>query len=301
MVLVTQSGFTAVKLVIPRVYSGQLRSTRIARRRWMIARVHRLRIAWAPAPLAHSTLPSGVAAASLCRASDQRSFDQQRAAAVLPIAQRPTLMLAHAMDLAKQIRAIAGRRFAPLTGICGINLLIPGTPVGIWGPSRRFTSDAALSANAGADPIEASSAGRTSHRPNLSGNWRLNAVRDTDLARTHPRSEALAVGPAEGWSNESRSVLDADEMATHVLRRAAAREEPHMPEYQDTAKHRYANHGRGGQGRRLAVRAEAQRLPHAVAGGCPRVQAAVGEFNRASGRLLRSLESVAAGGGSATS
>lgn len=48
--------------------------------------------------------------------------------------------------------------FAPLTELCGINLLTAGTLAGILGPGRRFASDAALASFAGVSPLEASSA-----------------------------------------------------------------------------------------------------------------------------------------------
>ncbi len=80
-------------------------------------------------------------------------------------------------DLGQQIRVLTVKAgFAPLTRICGVNLLTAGTLAGILGPGQRFASDAALAAYAGVAPLEASSAGRVRHRLNRGGNRQLNAV-----------------------------------------------------------------------------------------------------------------------------
>jgi transposase len=118
----------------------------------------------------------GLAALRAYAARDDGALSQERAAAVRRLAERLGLALAHTQELAKRIRALAAHRFSPLTAICGVNLLTAGTLAGILGPGRRFATDAALAAYAGASPLEASSAGRTRHRLNRGGNRRLNAI-----------------------------------------------------------------------------------------------------------------------------
>jgi transposase len=105
-----------------------------------------------------------------------RVLDQARAASVRRLAVRLALALRQADELGQQIRELAADRFAPLTEITGVNLLTAGTLAGILGPGRRFPTNAALAAYAGAAPIEASSSGRTRHRLNRGGNRRLNAI-----------------------------------------------------------------------------------------------------------------------------
>ena len=101
---------------------------------------------------------------------------QERAAAVRRLAQRLRLALHQAEELADQIRTRAERSFAPLTRLCGVNLLTAGALAGILGPGRRFATDAQLAAYAGVAPLEASSAGVVRHRLNRGGNRRLNAI-----------------------------------------------------------------------------------------------------------------------------
>ena len=102
--------------------------------------------------------------------------NEQRALAVRRLAQRLRLAVVQAKDLEKEIGSLTEDRFAPLTRLCGVNLLTAGTLAGILGPGDRFTSDAQLAAYAGVSPLETSSAGRTRHRLNRGGNRRLNAV-----------------------------------------------------------------------------------------------------------------------------
>lgn len=109
-------------------------------------------------------------------ASDDRALSRERAAAVRRLAERLELALAQAEELGKRIRTEGAVRFAPLTQLCGVNALTAGMLAGILGPGRRFTSDAALAAYAGASPLEASSAGQVRHRLNRGGNRRLNAI-----------------------------------------------------------------------------------------------------------------------------
>jgi transposase len=109
-------------------------------------------------------------------ASNPSAIQQQRAAAVRRLAARLRLALAQAQDLAKEIRALAAARFAPLARICGVDLLTAGVLAGILGPGRRFATDAQLAAYAGAAPLETSSAERVRHRLNRGGHRRLNAI-----------------------------------------------------------------------------------------------------------------------------
>jgi len=99
----------------------------------------------------------------------------QRAAAVRRLAKRLRLALSQADELAREIEANVAD-FAPLTRLCGVNLLTAGSLAGILGPGRRFSSDAQLAAYAGVAPLEASSAGLVRHRLNRGGNRRLNTV-----------------------------------------------------------------------------------------------------------------------------
>lgn len=119
---------------------------------------------------------AGVKAAATYSSTAPAQLQQMRSAAVRRLAARLTLTLGHADELAQQIKELAAVSFAPLTRLCGVNLLTAGTLAGILGPGRRFGSDAQLAAYAGAAPLEASSAGIVRHRLNRGGNRRLNAV-----------------------------------------------------------------------------------------------------------------------------
>jgi transposase len=119
---------------------------------------------------------AGLAKLRAYTALDEKPLSRERAAAVRRLAERLELALSQADALADRIRADAAVRFAPLTKLCGVSLLTAGTIAGILGPGRRFVSDAALAAYAGASPLEASSAGHTRHRLNRGGNRRLNAI-----------------------------------------------------------------------------------------------------------------------------
>jgi transposase len=118
---------------------------------------------------------AGIKALLRYRSSTHDPLQEQRAATVRRLAARLHLTIAHADDIATEIRARAGR-FAPLTELCGVNLLTAGALAAILGPGRRFASDAQLAAYAGAAPLEASSAGTVRHRLNRGGNRRLNAI-----------------------------------------------------------------------------------------------------------------------------
>jgi hypothetical protein len=127
-------------------------------------------------------------------AVDEQPLSQERAAAIRRLTERLALALAQADALGDRIRTAAAVRFAPLTQLCGVNALTAGMLAGILGPGRRFVSDAALAAYAGASPLEASSAGHVRHRLNRGGNRRLNAIlymialsqaRHSEQARTY--------------------------------------------------------------------------------------------------------------------
>jgi len=99
-----------------------------------------------------------------------------RLTAVRMLAKRLRLALSQVDELARRIETLAAEDFAPLTRLCGVNLLTAGALAGILGPGNRFSSEAQLAAYAGAAPLEASSAGRIRHRLNRGGNRRLNCV-----------------------------------------------------------------------------------------------------------------------------
>ena len=148
------------------------------------------------------TSQAGLRAAEGYTVAEASAVQHQRAGAVRRLAQRLRLALAQAKELAVQIGALAARRFAPLTAICGVGLLTAGTLAGILGPGRRFASDAQLAAYAGVAPLEASSAERVRHRLNRTGNRRLNAILfriALTQARRSPQARAyLARRVAEG-------------------------------------------------------------------------------------------------------
>ncbi len=134
--------------------------------------------------------------------ADPSPVQQHRAAALRRLAQRLQLVTEQVAALGKQIRALAAPRFAPLTTLCGIDLLTAGALAGILGPGRRFANDAQLAAYAGAAPLEASSAERVRHRLNRGGNRRLNALLyriAVTQARCSPQAKAyLARRTSEG-------------------------------------------------------------------------------------------------------
>ncbi len=119
---------------------------------------------------------AGLAVLQTYTTTDPNPVQQHRAAAVRRLAQRLRLVREQAKALAAEIRALAAPRFAPLTAICGIDLLTAAALAGILGPGQRFANDAQLAAYAGVAPREASSAERVRHRLNRGGNRRLNAI-----------------------------------------------------------------------------------------------------------------------------
>jgi len=104
------------------------------------------------------------------------TLSQERARAIRRLGERLVLALVQAEELAEEIRQAAAVSYAPLTRLCGVNLLTAGRLAAILGPGNRFATDAQLAAYAGVAPLEASSAGHTRHRLNRGGNRRLNHV-----------------------------------------------------------------------------------------------------------------------------
>jgi transposase len=105
------------------------------------------------------SMRAGLAAVATYTTYRTSDLDQQRAGAVRRLAQQ--LPLAHADDLAVQIRARTAVSSVPLTHLCGINLLTAGTLAGILGPGQRVPTETHLAAYVGVAPLEASSAGAT--------------------------------------------------------------------------------------------------------------------------------------------
>ncbi len=136
---------------------------------------------------------AGLAALRTYVAPNDHPLQMERAAAVRRLAQRLQLAVDQAENLAKRIRELASVRFAPLTRLCGVDLLTAGALAGILGPGRRFSTDAQLAAYAGVAPLEASSAGLVRHRLNRGGNRRLNAILyRIVLTQAHHLDEAKA-------------------------------------------------------------------------------------------------------------
>ncbi len=147
-------------------------------------------------PLRLPTLKSkaGLAALHAYSPPDNRHpLQLERAAAVRRLAQRLQLAVDQAEGLAKRIKELVGTRSAPLTRLCGVDLLTAGALAGILAPGRRFSTDAQLAAYAGVAPLEASSAGLVRHRLNRGGNRRLNAILyRIVLTQAHHLEEARA-------------------------------------------------------------------------------------------------------------
>lgn len=145
---------------------------------------------------------AGVRALEASATDDARALQQHRAATIRRLAQRLHLLADQVKAVGGQIRALAAPRLAPLTAICGVDLLTAAALAGILGPGRRFATDAQLAAYAGAAPLEASSAGRTRHRLNRGGNRQRNAILyriAVTQARCSPQARAyLARRTGEG-------------------------------------------------------------------------------------------------------
>ena len=147
-------------------------------------------------PEYHARLPKlttqgGVAALAGYATRAERPLAQQRAAAVRRLGRRLRLACDQATELATEIRRLAAARFAPLTEICGVDLLTAASLAGLLGPGQRFTGDAQLAAHAGVAPLEASSAGQVRHRLTPGGNRQLNAIVHR-LAMTQARCSPAA-------------------------------------------------------------------------------------------------------------
>ncbi len=158
------------------------------------------------------TTEAGLRAAETFEVVQQSPLHQQRAVAIRQTAQRLRLALQHADTLGAEIRNLAAIHFAPLTQVCGVQLLTAGALAGILGPGQRFTSETQLAMYAGVAPLETSSAGVVRHRLNRGGNRRLNAIlyrialaqaRGSDDARAY-----LARRRAEGksWREAMRAL-----------------------------------------------------------------------------------------------
>ena len=118
----------------------------------------------------------GLSVLAELRAPDDDPLQLHRASAIRRLAARLALTTSHAKDVASQIRTLASVRYAPLTQVCGVDLLTAGMLAGMLGPGQRFESDSQLAAYAGVAPIEASSAGRVRHRLSRGGNRQLNSI-----------------------------------------------------------------------------------------------------------------------------
>lgn len=134
-----------------------------------------------------------------------------RAAAVRRLAARLRLLLEQAELLARQIRALAAPRYAPLAELAGVDLLSAGALAAVLG-TRAFTSDAALAAYAGVAPLEASSGEHVHHRLNRHGDRQLNALLHriaVTQARVTPAAQAyIARRRSEGktWREAVRTL-----------------------------------------------------------------------------------------------
>jgi transposase len=154
-----------------------------------------------------------IAAVVEYRAPESGPLPEVRAASVRRLAQRLRQAMDQIRELGQQIRGLTTKAgFAPLTRICGINLLTARTLAGILGPGQRFASDAALAAYAGVAPLEASSADRIRHRLNRGGNRQLNAVLHmiavTQLRSWPPAQAYVARRVSEGKTQrEARRAL----------------------------------------------------------------------------------------------
>jgi transposase len=148
------------------------------------------------------TTQAGLAALEDYAAPTTGTLAQQRAAAVRRVGQRLRLASDQVAAVAVEIRRLAAPRFAPLTAICGVDLLTAAVLAGLLGPGQRFPSEAQVAAHAGVAPLEASSAGRVRHRLNRGGDRHLNAVLHRiamTQARCSPEAQAyLARRVAEG-------------------------------------------------------------------------------------------------------
>ncbi len=145
------------------------------------------------------TSDAGLQAAETFQTTTPSPLQQQRAAAIRRIAARLRLTLQQAEALGEEIRQLAAVHFAPLTQVCGVQLLTAGALAGILGPGARFKSEAQLAMYAGVEPLETSSAGVLRHRLNRGGNRRLNAILyRIALVQTHSATSDQRLWAREG-------------------------------------------------------------------------------------------------------
>ena len=119
--------------------------------------------------------------------------------------------------------AVRATRFAPLTAVCGINLLSAGALAGLLGPGQRFASDAQLAAYAGVAPLEVSSAERVRHRLNRGGNRQLNSILHR-AALTQVRCSPLAQAYVSRRAAEGKTKREARRALKRFIVRALWRQ-----------------------------------------------------------------------------
>ena len=165
---------------------------------------------------------AGLRAARRIRCAGSDALQTARAAAIRRLAARLELTLSQADEMARQIRECAGTTCAPLTELCGVDLLTAGTLGGILGPGDRFATDAQLAAYAGVAPLETSSAGYVRHRLNRGGNRRLNATLYR-IAITQARHSAKARAYLDRRVSEGKSRREAFRALKRYIVRAVWR------------------------------------------------------------------------------
>lgn len=133
-------------------------------------------------PEYHLRLPAlrsaaGVKAVLEYTTSSDSPIDRQRVAAIRRLAQQLHLVLQQADELAREIRKLSSPRYAPLTRLCGINLLTAGAP---WQECLDRAVASPPKPSSRRMPVwrlfRPSSANHLRHRLNRGGNRRLNAA-----------------------------------------------------------------------------------------------------------------------------
>jgi transposase len=142
---------------------------------------------------------------------------QMRAGLVRKLAERLAMAVAHAKEIAEQVRRLTSS-LRPLLSICGISSISAGAIAGALGPGRRFATDARLASYAGAAPLEASSSGAIRHRLNRNGDRRLNAILHR-IALTQSRAYPPAITYLRRRMAEGKTRAE----ATRALKRYIAR------------------------------------------------------------------------------
>lgn len=165
---------------------------------------------------------AGLRAVRRLRTTGTDPLRAARAASIRRLAARLELALAHAGELAAEIRERAAQNCQPLTELCGIDLLTAGTLAGILGPGHRFATEAQLAAYAGVAPLETSSAGYVRHRLNRGGNRRLNATLYM-IAITQARHSAQARAYLDRRMSEGKSRREAIRALKRYIVRAVWR------------------------------------------------------------------------------